>query len=95
MSQILASQTRMLRQKGNMEDISDDAMAKKFDEHLKKIQSGIERHRNIECLYVNYEDVIKNPSENAYYVAKFLGKDLYVGAMVRSVNKTLRRDRDV
>lgn len=94
MKEILASQKKMLeRQNGTSDDIDDETLSKKFNDHLNKIQSWLERQRHIECLYVTYHDVIQYPLENAIRVAHFLNRDLDVALMAQAVDPSLYRNK--
>lgn len=94
MKEILSSQKRMLeRQNNGTDDIDDEALSGKFNDHLKKIQRWIKQQDYIECLYVDYRDVIKQPLENAERVTRFLNKDLDVALMAQAVDEKLYRNR--
>lgn len=94
MKEILLSQKKMLeRQSGGADDLDDEKLSKKFKDHLEKIQKWLERQRHIECLYVDYHDVIQHPLENAERVTRFLNKDLDVALMAQAVDEKLYRNR--
>ena len=57
------------------------------------MQKWLERQPHIECLYVDYHDVIQRPSENAARVRHFLNKDLNVALMAQAVDEKLYRNR--
>ena len=94
MKEILLAQKRMLqRQNDKTNDIDDEILSDKFNDHLKKIKKWIKQQDHIECLYVDYHDVIKQPLKNAERVRHFLNKDLNVALMAQAVDEKLYRNR--
>ena len=94
MKEILSSQKKMLeRQNGTSDDLDDEKLSNKFRDHLEKVQKWLERQPHIECLYVDYHDVIQRPSENAARIRHFLNKDLNVVLMAQAVDEKLYRNR--
>ena len=92
--EMLASQSLMLKRKGIKDDrVSDEEMSKKFKNHLKSIKSWLENQRHIDTIYINYNDVIQNPYENARRLNKFLGIPIDVNNMARIVKKSLYRQK--
>jgi tetratricopeptide (TPR) repeat protein len=49
--------------------------------------------RNVDVIYVNYSDVIKDPGKEAIRVSEFLGGDLDIKGMVNAVDKKLYRTK--
>ena len=94
MEEILASQKKMLERRGeDRAGADDEEMAKIFGKHLKEIESWLEKQENMEVLYISYNDVIKNPRENAQNVDRFLGNKLDPEKMVGVVDQSLYRRR--
>ncbi|MFX1590656.1 MAG: sulfotransferase [Promethearchaeota archaeon] len=94
MKELLISQKKMLeRQSRGTDDLDDEKLSKKFKDHLEKIRKWLERQRHIECLYVDYHDVIQHPVENAERVKHFLNKDLNIALMAQAVDEKLYRNR--
>ena len=99
MNEILASQRVMLERLGQIQpadkpDVSDEEMAQKFEEHLKKIEFWLSGQKNIDVLYLDYRIVIMNPKEQADNIVRFLGADLDTEKMVQAVDKKLYRQRN-
>jgi len=91
---VLASQKVMLKKRGEIGDgISDEKMGKKFEKHIMQVEDWIAQQRNMEVLYVSYNEVIKNPLFYSEAVNRFLGHDFNIQAMAEAVEKTLYRQR--
>ena len=94
MEEILASQRRMLARKGqDGAGASNEEMARIFAKHLNDMEHWLENQENIDVLYISYNDVIRNPLENARNVDRFLGNRLSIQEMVRVVDESLYRQR--
>lgn len=93
MSEILASQQKMLKRSGEQDDTSDTELAKKYEEHLDKITEWIAKQRHIDCLYVNYKDVIDDPESHVQKIQRFLEIPLKTDKMLSVVKPDLYRNR--
>jgi hypothetical protein len=92
--EVLASQRIMLERRGMTGDgISDEEMAKKFEKHLTQVEDWIAQQRNMEVLYVPYNEAIKNPLFYSERVNRFLGQDFNTKTMAAAVEETLYRQR--
>jgi hypothetical protein len=94
MDEILASQKQMLIRRGQPTNtVADDKMAEMFTKHLKDIESFIANQPNFDCLYVSYNEVLENPTENIDRLNQFLGGRLDTQAMQGVVDRALHRQR--
>ena len=94
MAEILASQRKMLRRRGEPEKaVDDDTIARLFERHLEKTVSWIDKQPNVDVLYVSYNDVLGSPHEHAGRVNRFLGDMLDQEAMAGVVDSSLYRNR--
>lgn len=94
LNEILSSQKKMLGRLGKEDDnIPDDKMAKVYEEHLKEVRSWLFRQPNIETLYVNYNSMVKDPTESLTKINVFLGGSMDVPTMAAVVDKELYRER--
>ena len=94
MGEILASQKKMLQNRGEATDVvSDEEIAALFDKHLQHIRQWIESHPNVSVLYLHYSDVLADPLPQARRVNAFLGNTLNVEAMALTVDPDLYRNR--
>lgn len=94
LNEILSSQKKMLGRLGKEDDnIPDDKMAKVYEEHLKEVRGWLIRQPNIETLYVNYNSMVKDPTEALTKINDFLGGGMDVPVMAGVVDKELYRER--
>ena len=91
MDAVLASQSRMLANRGEDKGPDDAGMRKHFETHLAKVRGWLEGQANIETLYCSYESVLGDPHSAAAKLAAFLGTGLDVTAMAAVVDPALRR----
>lgn len=95
LEEILASQRVMLERNGVENDFDDGEMRTLFSKHLGELEHWLQGQEHISCLEVGYKDVLGNPEKNARLINGFLGGGLDVDAMVRSVDQTLYRQRNM
>ena len=94
MGEILASQKKMLQNRGEATDVvSDEEIAALFEKHLHHIRHWIETHPNVSVLYLHYSDVLADSLPQARRVNAFLGNTLNVEAMALTVDPDLYRNR--
>ncbi len=94
MSEILASQRKMLIRRGEDPDKMDDAqMAMLFERHVQGVEQWLAKQPNIEVLYVHYSDVMADPLTTINTLGRFLGRDMDVRAMAEVVDPNLYRNR--
>ncbi len=94
MSEILASQRQMLIRRGESTDkVPDDKMAAMFNKHVAQVEAWLAAQPNIDVLYVNYNQVLKNPRSHAEHINTFLGGSLSVEEMVAVVDRALYRQQ--
>ncbi len=96
MNEILVSQKKMLERVGNnKDDISDEKMGGSFDKHLSKITEWMDKRKYMDVLYIDYNDILKNPSEHIKTINRFLNDKLNVENAVKAIDKSLYRNRQV
>jgi len=94
MKEIIASQRKMLERKGLSSDTADDEkMGKLFENQLAEIQGWLAVQKNIAVLYIDYNNFIDTPLENAKAVNRFLDDKLDIQKMAEVVDKSLYRQR--
>ncbi len=93
MQEILASQRTMLNRRGVKDKKSDEDMERFFNKHLNDIHKWIKDQPNIDVLYVDYNDTIKDPLKSVQRVNEFLGNTLDAGKMATAIDKLLYRNR--
>ncbi len=94
MSEILASQRKMLARRGEDADKMDDAqMAALFEKHLRSVEAWLAEQPNFSTLYVHYSEVLADPLPHAEKINAFLGGGLNVAEMATVVDPDLYRNR--
>ena len=94
MDEILASQAAMLKRRGQSGgDVSDQELSAKFDVHLKKIKSWLDRQGNIDVAYVNYNGLLEHPRENIPRINALAGHTLDEARMAAVIEPGLYRQR--
>jgi hypothetical protein len=92
--EIIASQNKMLvRRDETGGDTDDDRMIQLYQTHLRKIELMISERPNVECLDLDYRQVLEHPAENAVRIGKFLEMNLDSDKMSAVVDKALYRNR--
>ncbi|MGD2027413.1 MAG: sulfotransferase [Anaerolineales bacterium] len=95
MTEILASQRKMLERRGeNPDKVSDFEMASLFEKHLEKVVRWLETQKNIRYLDINYNQLMETPAQEAKKVIDFLRKDLSLDAMTAKIDPNLYRQRN-
>lgn len=94
MEEILASQRKMLVNRGEDPDKMDDAqMAALFEKHIKQIETWLASQPNIATHYLHYSDILADPETAAASINTFLGGTLDVEKMALVVDPNLYRNR--
>jgi hypothetical protein len=94
MPEILASQRKMLLNRGEDADKMDDAtMADLFGKHLAQVTTWLAAQPNFQTLYLHYSEVIADPEMAAEQINTFLGGGLDVAGMATAVDPDLYRNR--
>lgn len=91
-SEVLASQQKMLERNDRDNNTPDKIMAAKFSMHLRKIKKYLTEHK-MAVQYINYTDVISDPATQAAQINVFLGGRLNIEKMATVVDKNLYRQR--
>lgn len=94
LDEILASQRKMLVNRGEDPDkMDDEQVAAMFTRHIELVEVWLQRQPNIETLYLHYNDVVANPVMQIELISRFLGKGLDQIAMAQVIDPTLYRNR--
>ncbi len=92
LDEILASQTKMLKNRGEASESSNEEMLELYKNHLWKVNYLMKHRPYFEFLEVNYKDVVENPRREAERISEFLG-NLDVDKMTSAVDEKLYRNR--
>jgi hypothetical protein len=94
MDEILASQKQMLIKRGEPVDkVSDAQLAEIFQKHLKKTTDWLAGQPNMQVVYINYNEMLKDPLPSLKRVNQLLDGKLNLEEMASVVDKDLYRQR--
>ena len=92
LTEVLASQSKMLVRRGEEHDAADEDMLRMYTAHLDKVYFQLRYRDNFEALYLDYADAVANPRAAAEQIAAFVG-GLDVDRMLGVVDEKLYRNR--
>lgn len=92
-SEILASQKKMLRRRNEQNSFSDDEMGEQFRSHVKAVKYWVARKPNMRIMYVNYNMMVSAPKPLCDSIIEFLGVPLNADAMKSIPSGKLYRNR--
>jgi hypothetical protein len=92
LDEMLISQEKMLERLGRNAAPRDE-MKRSFTSHLDRLRAWLGQQRNIEVLYVRYNELVSGPELHAERVSQFLGGQPDVKKMAQAVDPSLYRNR--
>jgi len=94
LKEIIASQKKMLERRGSDPDaISDSELMGLYRTYLRNLKTLVNGSSNMKVLYVNYNELMTDPSETIEELNVFLGGALDVAGMRKAIDSTLYRNR--
>lgn len=93
LSEVLASQQKMLTNRNETSTVEDEEMKQQFQSHLKTVRAWLVRQPNIEVLYVNFNALMATPEPFCSRIVEFLGLPMNLEHMLSVPNKNLYRNR--
>lgn len=93
MTEVLISQRKMLDRLNKDSGPDDDEMGKMLTKHLEKTCNWLELQKNMNVLYISYNDLITEPYKKAAAVNEFLGTNLDIEKMAAVIDGSLYRNR--
>jgi len=94
MSEIIASQKKMLTSRGQDPNAtSDEETASLFEKHLAHVNKWIQSQSNVSVIYVDYRDMFKDPELQIRRINEFLGGNMNTEEMFRVADPQLYRNR--
>jgi len=93
MDELLNSQRKMLKRLKRDTGPDDNEMRAFFLGHLNKTYHWLEGKKNIDVLYVNYNNLINHPLEEITAVNDFFFRKLDTDKMKQVIDKSLYRNR--
>ena len=93
MSEILASQAKMLNRLGFDRGPEDAVMQRLFEKELTQFEHWLKQQGHITATEVWYPNVIDNPTVEFHRIESFLERPMNVAAMQNLIDPTLYRNR--
>lgn len=96
LGEIMASQQHMLARNGKdqTQTISNEQIMDSYQEHLREISNWLQGKDWIDCLFVNYNDVLRQPEGAFGRVSAFLDRRVDPKSMVNVVDVSLYREKN-
>jgi len=91
--EVLASQTKMLVRREEESHSEDEDLLTMYTSHLEKVTFQLRFRPNFRALYLDYSEVVQDPSTAACRIADFIGDELDVDRMASAVDGSLYRNR--
>lgn len=94
LSEILASQLKMLSNRGKDPDlINIELMTSIYEKHLKEVDRWVDRQLNVRRIDIVHRDLIFDPIPQIMRINEFLGSSLDVESMKKAIDPGLYRQR--
>ena len=94
MSEILASQKKMLINRGEDPNVApDEEISALFEKHLNSVMDWMAAQPNVSVSYIHYSDMLANPIPQVAQINEFLGGSMNTQAMAEVVDPKLYRNR--
>ena len=93
LGEVLASQSKMLERRGEPNETSDEEMMKLWQDHLWKVNYFLKHTPHVDAIEVVYRDAVSDPIGQASRIRDFVGHQLDLESMVRTVDPDLYRNR--
>ena len=93
MDEILASQAKMLENRGENSNVDDATMAALFAKHVKQVEDWMKSQPNLQYIDVDYNAMLADPAPHVKRINQFLGGGLDEAAMMAVVDPKLYRQR--
>ena len=91
--EVVASQNKMLEQRGESNETSDERVVTLFEQELKKAKNLIAARSCFDAIDVNHKEVLADPLQQATRINRFLGGGLNIERMAAAVDPRLYRNR--
>jgi hypothetical protein len=91
--EVLASQEKMMRNRGTANAANAAIMAAAFEKNLRAVDAWLDSKPYVKTLRLQYHDVLKDALAAARSIAEFLGTGLDVESMAQQVDGSLYRNR--
>ena len=94
LDEVVKSQNIMLERQGKSgTDTEREKIIKVFRAQMKQVDKWVQDHACFKILYVDYNEVVRDPAPSVEAVNAFLGGDLDIEVMMGVVDPSLYRNR--
>ncbi len=93
LSEVLASQAKMLDRRGEASQTDDGKMRDLYEKHLRKTKELLASDDRFEVLDLQYKQVIDMPGDAAHRIKEFVGLPLDLQKMAQIADRGLYRNR--
>jgi hypothetical protein len=94
LSEIIASQKKMMKRRGEDPDkVPDEELMGLYRAYLRNMKRLVNDSPNMRVLYVSYNELMSDPSDTISDMQAFFGGGLDTSAMRRTIDATLYRNR--
>lgn len=93
LDEILASQTKMLKNRGEENQSTDENMKTIFASHVEETEAWMRKSDHIQTLFVSYNRMQSDSENQIARIAKFVDGDMNKGEMAKVIDPTLYRQR--
>ena len=91
--EVLASQAKMLENRGEESKVDDDTMADLFVRHVSQVEAWLHGQPNLQYIDIDYNELLADPLPYVQQINQFLGGNLNENAMIAVVDPKLYRQR--
>ncbi len=91
--EVLASQAKMLANRGEDSKVDDATMADLFAKHVKQVKAWMDSQSNLQYIDVDYNAMLADPTPYVHKINEFLGGELDIEQMQAVVDPDLYRQR--
>jgi len=93
LSEVLASQTKMLERRGETDDTPDEQMLKIWKDHIWRTNYFLKHTPHFDFIDVAFKDTVADPFAQAARIQQFLGLPADMEKMATAVDPNLYRNR--
>ena len=93
LQEVLASQTKMLADRGEDRGTADETLHKHYEQHLRRVKEFVSNEPWFSSIDVHYTDVLNDAHEVSAHLNRFLGRKLHLPRMREVVDGQLYRNR--
>jgi hypothetical protein len=91
--EVLASQTKMLADRGEDRGAADETLHKHYEQHLRRVKEFVSNEPWFSSIDVHYTDVLNDAHKVSAHLNRFLGRKLHLPRMREVVDGQLYRNR--